>query len=214
MNLRCTLLALGTAVCGVFAQTAGAADNGDWYAGSSSGFWGLSPDSQVFEGALSKFGLSPFGGQVEEPAIDKHYTGYRFGELFSVEGAQSQLSLPALACHNDAFAGDLAAPCHGASWSIAGIATLPFDEGLSFYGRLGLQYWQRNGGGESRTPRLGVQDLGAAYGVGVSYEFRKDWYLHAESERFSDLSQGSGLQFGQGLRLDNAIHSIGLSIRF
>jgi opacity protein-like surface antigen len=211
MNPRCLTIALFALAGGTLAFPA-AAENGDWYAGSSSGFWGLSPDSQVFEGALGKFGLSAYGGQVEEPLIDKQYTGYRFGELFSVEGAQSQLSLPAFACNHDSLGGDLATPCLGASWSIAGIATLPLNEGLSFYGRLGLQYWQRNG--EAGIPRLNNQDLGATYGLGVSYEFRKDWYVHAESERFSDLSQGTGLQGSQGLRLDNAIHSIWLSIRF
>ncbi len=191
-----------------------AAEEGTWYQGQSSGFRGLSPDSQIFEGALGMFGLSPFGGPVEGPLIDKHYTGYRFSDLFALEGAQSQLSLSPGGCHTDRLAGDLAAPCHGAAWSVTGVATLPFEEGLSLYGRLGMQYWQPGGTGEGLPWRNGAADVGATYGIGVSYEFRKDWYLHAESERFSELSQGTGLRLDRGLGLDSAVHSIGLSVRF
>ena len=60
-----------------------------------------------------------------------------------------------------------------------------------------------------------MQDMGTMYGIGMSYEFRKDWYVHAESERFSDVLQGTGLQLNQGFGLDSAVvHSIGLSVRF
>ena len=213
MKLASRILAAGALGAGLVALPA-VADSGDWYGGASNGFRGLSPDSRVFEGALNRFAVSLFGGNLDEALIEKQYAGYRFGDLFALEGTQSQLSLPAFACTHEPLGGDLAEPCFGASWSVSGIANLPFYEGLSVYGRLGLQYWQRNRPGESSPSIPNAQDMSTMYGIGLSYELRKDWYVHAESERFSDLLQGTGLQLNQGFGLESAVHSIGLSIRF
>lgn len=213
MTLRFRILVWGAFACSVFAVSA-TAENGDWYAGASNGFRGLSANSQAFEGALSKFGPSLYSGRLDEPVIEKHYTGFRFNDLFAIEGLQSQLAAPVHICGNDTLSGDLAGTCHGAAWSVSGVAMLPLNEGLSFYGRLGLQYLQQNNNGESRLSWPNAQDMGATYGIGVSYEFRKDWYVHAESERFSEAGRGTGLRFEPGLGLDNTVHSIGLSIRF
>jgi hypothetical protein len=189
--------------------------SGEWYEGRTSGFWGLSPDSQVFEGASGKFGMSAFGGQVDEPLIEKQYSGYRITDLFSLEGSQSSLYLPAGSCGYDSLASDLDRPCHGTAWNLTGVATLPFHEGLSLYGRLGLQYWESGGRIDSTTLRYGQQqDLGTMYGLGVSYEFRRDWYLHLDLERYTDLAQGLGLRSGGDVGLRTSINTIGLSIRF
>jgi hypothetical protein len=204
--LAASLIVGGTAL--------GYAQGGDWYEGKTKGFWGLSPDSQVFEGAISKFGLSTFGGRVEEPAIEKQYSGYRFSDLFSVEGAKTSLSLPASGCRYDSITTDLDNACHGASWTLTGVATLPFHEGLSLYGRLGMQYWENNSRPDSALMRWGQQDVGTMLGLGLSYQFRKDWYLHMDVERYSDLSQGLGLRPSSGVGLDTSIHTIGFSVRF
>lgn len=189
------------------------ADSGEWFEGRATGFWGLSADTGVFEGALSKFGPSLHAGRVDEPQIDKQYSGYRFNELFAVEGAQTSLKLPAAACGNDALLTDLSRPCHGASWSVSGVATLPFQEGLALYGRLGMQYWHGQNGIEQSAALPSLQDLGTTYGFGISYAFRKDMFLHADSERYSELG-GIGFRPGRGVGLDTSVHSIGLSIRF
>jgi hypothetical protein len=191
------------------------ARDGEWYEGKTSGFWGLSPDSQVFESAVGRFGMSAFGGQVDEPLIEKQYSGYRLSDLFTVEGAKSSLSLPAGSCGYDALAGGLGQPCHGAAWSLTGVATLPFREGLSLYGRLGLQYWENVTRNEPGLLRYGQQqDLGTMYGLGLSYEFRKDWYLHFDLERYSDFAKGLGLRPGADVGLKSNINTIGLSVRF
>jgi hypothetical protein len=203
------IVLLGAAGFGVPAW----AEDGEWFEGRASGFWGLSADTGVFEGAISKFGLSSIGGRVEEPQIDKLYSGYRFNELFAVEGAQTSLKLPPSACSHDILSSDLARSCHGASWSVSGVATLPFQEGLSFYGRLGMQYWGNQTGIERSAVLPSLQDLGTTVGFGISYEFRKHMYLHADTERYSELG-GLGLRPGRGVGLDSSVHSIGLSIRF
>ncbi len=211
----CTGWLLGVAAAGgALCAFPAVAQDGVWFQGRTIGFHGLSANTGVFEGAVSQFGLSLFGGHVEEPSIDKHYGGYRFTDLFALEGSQASLALPASACGYDSLTTDLSQSCHGASWSLSGVATLPLHEGISFYGRLGLQYWQNNGRPDSSALSVGNQDIGTTYGVGVSYQFRKDWFLHAESEHYSDLSQGLGFRSGAGLGLDSKVHSIGLSVRF
>lgn len=199
-------------VAALSASGAFAAENREWYEGRSTGFWGLSLDSQVFEGAIGRFGLSTLGGPVEEPVIDKRYSGYRFTDLFSVEGSHSTLSLPAAACRYDSLLSDLDKPCHGVSWSIAGVATL--QEDLALYGRLGLQYWEQAGRTDLPWQRLGPQDLGTVYGVGMSFQFKRDWYLHYDLEYYSDVGHSLGLRPNRELGLDSGMHSIGFSIRF
>jgi hypothetical protein len=204
-----------TVLAGVAALSAGevfAAETGEWYEGSAKGFWGLSPDSQIFEGAVAKFGRSAVGGPVDEPIIDKRYSGYRFTDLFSVEGSHTSLSLPAAACRYDSLLSDLSKPCHGSSWSLTGVATLQQD--LALYGRLGLQYWEQAGKTDTPWQRLGQYDVGAVYGVGMSYQLRRDWYLHYDLEYYSDVGQSLGLRPSQDVGLSSGMHSIGFSIRF
>jgi hypothetical protein len=191
------------------------AQSGEWYEGRTTGFWGLSPQTQVFEGTVGRFGLSTFGGVVDEPLIERNYGGYRVTDLFALEGARSTMSLPATSCGYDSLTTDLDQRCRGAAWSLTGVANLPFQEGLSLYGRLGLQYWESNNRVDSSLLRYGhQQDLGTMYGVGMNYEFRKDWYLHLDMERYSDMSQGLGLRPGADVGLRTTINSFGLSVRF
>jgi hypothetical protein len=205
-------IALTAALC---VQATALAQNREWYEGRTSGFWGLSPDTQLFEGAIGRFGMSAIGGQVDEPVIEKQYGGYRITDLFTVEGAQSSLSLPAESCGYDALTTDLNQPCRGAAWSLTGVATLPFQDGLSLYGRLGLQYWENVGRADLGPLRYGQQqDLGTMYGLGMSYEFRRDWYLHFDLERYSDLAKGLGLRPGSDVGLRTNLNTIGLSVRF
>jgi hypothetical protein len=216
MNLRSTTVLRISALLAVLGSTGPVlSQGGEWYEGRTSGFWGLSPDSQVFEGAVGRFGMSTFGGQVDEPLIEKQYSGYRITDLFTVEGARSTLSLPAESCRYDSLTSDLSQRCRGAAWSLTGVATLPFQEGLSLYGRMGLQYWENGGRVENGSTRYGQQqDLGTMFGLGVSYEFRRDWYLHFDMERYSDFARGLGLRPGSDVGLKSSINTIGLSVRF
>jgi hypothetical protein len=211
MTARNLTIALAAAIPLCISSFVGA-QGGEKYEGRSTGFWGLSVDSQIFEGAISKFGLSTYGGPVEEPFIEKHYSGYRFTDLFAVEGSRTNLSLPSGACRYDSLATDLDSSCHGTSWSVTGVATL--QEDFSLYGRLGLQYWTHAGNTNLPWQRIGQQDIGTVYGVGMSYQLRRDWYLHYDLEYYSDLGQGLGLRPGRGVGFESGMHSIGFSIRF
>lgn len=187
------------------------AQDDPWYSGIRSD-WGPGNSSLGFRGSLpgqySRSGASPENLETHE-----QFGGYRFTNTLSIEGTQTSYGLNGPSCGGDTLAGDAYRSCYGSAWSLAGIATLPFDSGLSLYGRLGLHYRQKNGQEESAlATRRGLDDVGSVLGVGVSYELSRAVTFHAESERYSDLFSGTGP--GANLGLDASVHSIGLSIKF
>ena len=143
------LLAFGLTV---FAQ------NGDqWYGGYSAGFWGLS-DSVGVRGALPGM-FNPPGSNLESPSAQRQYGGYRITDAFAIEGAQTNFGPSAFACSGDSLAGDASRSCYGAAWSLSGVATMPFQSGLSLYGRLGLHYRQKGFQEDATSIRQGNSEF-------------------------------------------------------
>ena len=200
------LLAFGLTV---FAQ------NGDqWYGGHGAGFWGLS-DSVGVRGALPGT-FNPPGSNPESPNAQRQYGGYRITDAFAIEGAQTNFGPSASACSGDSLAGDASRSCYGAAWSLSGVATMPFQSGLSLYGRLGLHYRQKGLQEEAGNHRNSDEPggLGKVYGIGLSYGLTKSITVHAETERYSELISNSTAGSSTGFGLDSSVHSIGLSIKF
>ena len=200
------LLATGAAV---FAQS------GDqWYGGHSTGFWGLS-ESVGVRGALPGM-FNPPGTSPESLNAQRQYGGYRITDAFAIEGTQTNFGPSVSACSGDSLAGDSYRSCYGAAWSLSGVATLPFQSGLSLYGRLGLNYRQKGFQEEAGNHRYSDEPGGISkvYGVGLSYGLTKSITVHAESERYSELIGNGASGFSAGLGLDSSVHSIGLSIKF
>jgi opacity protein-like surface antigen len=203
------LTAIFAAGGAVFAQ------NGDpWYGGRSTGFWGLG-ESVGVRGALPGM-FNPPGTNPESLNAQRQYGGYRITDAFAIEGAQTNFGPSISACSGDSLAGDAYRSCSGAAWSLSGVATLPFQSGLSLYGRLGLNYRQRgfqeDAGGHRSSDDPG--SIGKVYGVGLSYGLTKSITVHAESERYSELIGNGASGPSTGLGLDSSVHSIGLSIKF
>lgn len=212
-TFRPSLKAVAVAALAVAAGAVCAADEVvHWYNGQSTGFWGLN-NSIGFRGALpGMFGI-PGSNSPEGLSAQKQYGGYRLSETFAIEGAQTSFGLNGSACSGDPLTAEAFRSCYGAAWSLSGVATLPFESGLSFYGRLGLHYWQK-GAQEETINRRSLNDLGQVLGIGFSYELSKSVTFHAESERYTDLSGRNDTGPGSNLGLDASVHSIGLSIRF
>ena len=185
-----------------------------WYGGHSSGFWGLS-ESVGFRGALPGM-FNPPGSNPESLNAQRQYGGYRITDAFAIEGAQTNFGPSASSCGGDALAGDSGRSCYGAAWSLSGVATLPFQSGLSLYGRLGLHYRQKGSQDELGNQRYSDEPtgLGRVYGIGLSYGVTKSITVHADSERYSDLVGNSISGSNAGSGLDSSVHSIGLSIKF
>ena len=182
-----------------------------WYGGQRSGFWGLNSSVGV-RGVLPGM-FNPPGSNPESLNALRQFGGYRLSNAFAIEGSQTQFGSRSSGC--DAGAGDLHS-CYGSAWSLSGVATLPFQSGLSLYGRLGLHYWQK-GGQEETNGHHNIDEpsaIGKVYGVGLSYGLTKSITVHAESERYSELIGNSVSGPSAGFGFDSSVHSIGLSIKF
>ena len=103
--------------------------------------------------------------------------------------------------------------CQASILQFSSIAEVPFEQGISVYGRLGFQYLQKDNAGEIDLLRLNLSDLGTVFGFGLKYEIKKDWYLSAEAEGFGDQHLDF-MGVGSSMRLVEPKHSIGLSVRF
>ena len=202
--LLATLIAAGGSV---FAQK-----EDIWYGGYSSGFWGLG-NSVGVRGSLPRvFGLP--GSSPEGLSTSRNFSGYRVSDSFAIEGAQTTFGLSGSACDGDPLTGDLYRSCYGSAWSVSGVATLPFRSiGLALFGRMGMHYWQNGPQDESISHRF-LNDLGAVYGLGLSYEYSKSVTFRAESERYTDLPGNNSNGPGSNIGLDASVHSIGLTIKF
>lgn len=208
-----SLKALVLAILLAAGPTAFAQENDPWYGGRYTGFWGLN-DSVGVRGDLPG-AFNPPGTNSESLNALRQFGGYRLSSAFAIEGSQTQFSSSSSSCNGGPGTGDNHA-CYGAAWSLSGVATLPFQSGLSLYGRLGLHYWQKGfpdeGNGHHNVDESG--GFSKVYGLGLSYGVTKSITVHAESERYSELPgnnlSGSSTAFG----LDSSVHSIGLSIKF
>jgi opacity protein-like surface antigen len=204
------LPALLTAAASVVAQTGDTNHTNTWYTGQNTGFWGLGDSVGVRQPLPGNF--NPPGSNPESLSALRQYGGYRISSGFAIEGSQTQFRPNLSACNGDTGGGD---KCSSSAWSLAGVATLPIQSGLSLHGRLGLQYRQK--GLTEDGMHRSMDDPGnfaRVYGIGLSYDLTKAITVHAETERYSDLSSSNGLSPNTGVGLDSSVHSIGLSIKF
>ncbi len=203
------LSALFAAGGAVFAQS------GDqWYGGHRTGFWGLG-ESVGVRGVLPGM-FNPPGTSPDSLNAQRQYGGYRITDAFALEGTQTNFGPSVSACGGDSLAGDSYRSCSGAAWSLSGVASLPFQSGLSLYGRLGLNYRQKGFQEEAVGHRNSDEpgSFGKVYGIGLSYGLTKSITVRAESERYSELIGNSASGPSAGVGLDSSVHSIGLSIKF
>jgi opacity protein-like surface antigen len=205
-HLKRIALAAIIAAAPAFAQ-----ENESWYAGHSTGFWGLK-ESVGFRGPFPRgFGIT--AASPDGLTAQRQYGGYRLSDLLAVEGAQTSFGVRNSSCNADPLSGDGAGSCYGATWSVSGVATLPFESGLSIYGRFGMHFGQA-GTSEDSIRRSALEDFGRVYGVGLHYGISKSVTVHAETEYYTDLAGNGGAGRGPGLGLDASVHSIGLSVKF
>jgi len=182
-----------------------------WYGGQNKGFWGLS-DSVGVRGTLpGTSAFTPPGTSADSLNAVRQFGGYRIGHGFAIEGAQTQFGDGGSGC-SDGGSVSATRTCYGSTWSLTGVATLPLQYGLSLHGRLGLHYWQKSF--QDDVTHRADEPLGKVYGIGLSYEMTKSITLHAESERYSELTGSNAYGPGVGVGLDSSVHSIGLSVRF
>ena len=214
ISLKTLALSALFAAGGASAALPGGPPLEQWYGGQSTGFWGLSSSVGV-RGALPG-AFSPPGSNSESLNALRQYGGYRISDAFAIEGAQTQFGANAAGGCESSGVGEANLACSHSAWSLSGVASVPVTSGLSLYGKLGLQYWQR--GFQEPDPAHRNADepgsLGKVYGVGLSYDLNKSVSFHAESERYSELGGNNATGPNASVGLDSSVHSIGLSIKF
>ena len=198
----------------VFAQSGDRHGADQWYSGQNTGFWGLSNSVGVHGSLPGNF--NPPGSNPDSLNALRQYGGYRLSGAFAIEGSQTQFGSRVSTCTGDLGASDAHRTCYGAAWSLSGVATLPFQSGLSLYSRLGLRYRQKGFQEEAGNQRNADEPggIGKVYGIGLRYGLTKSITVHAESERYSELIGSNASSLGAGFGLDSSVHSIGLSIKF
>ncbi|MBQ5949765.1 porin family protein [Massilia sp. ST3] len=118
-------------------------------------------------------------------ADGKLYAGYNFDEKMAVEAGVTNF-------HSTDFRrGAIAGSTEGNSSYVAAKYTMPVNEKLSAYGKLGLSHSERklstNAGG-----RYKEDDTGAYGGLGLEYKLNQNVALTAEYERYGkDKSVGA-----------------------
>ena len=209
-SLKALALSVLVAACGA----ALAQEPDQWYGGQRTGFWGLGNSVGVRGSVPSAF--STPGTNPESLSAFRQFGGYRISNAFAIEGSQTQYGPNSASCNGDAGPGDANRACYGSTWSLSGVATLPFESGLSLYGRLGLHYWQKGLQDDPGTHRNADDPggIGKVYGIGLSYGLTKSITVHAETERYSELAGTNASSLSPSLGLDSSVHSIGLSIKF
>ena len=104
--------------------------------------------------------------------------------------------------------------CDMLNLSFSGKAHIPLNESFSFYGKLGLNYKQSQIDSDISILRLNLNDIGARYGIGLNYELKKNWFIHAESDLsyLMDINSSNFNSFDYNI--DNTSYSLGISIKF
>ena len=153
--------------------------------------------SDVYLGATigqSKFkdGCGGFGDCDDEDTAWRIFGGYQFNRYFAAE----------LGYHDLGEASASAGASEGTAWEILGVASYPFTNQFSVYGKLGGYRGDLEGpgGDESNT------DL--TYGVGLRYDFTPKVGVRGEWQRYSELGGGNVVE------TDVDVLSVGILYRF
>jgi OOP family OmpA-OmpF porin len=136
--------------------------------------------SNVYIGATvgqSEFkdGCDDFGDCDDEDTAWRIFGGYQFSNYFAAE----------LGYHELGEASTNAGDNQGTAWELVAIASFPFTDKLSVYGKLG-GYW-----GQLKGPHDDEDNTDLTYGVGVRYDFTPSWGVRGEWQRYTNMGGGN-----------------------
>ena len=75
------------------------------------------------------------------------------------------------------------------AFDLVGVATYPFPEGFSLYGKLGL-YRADSDGSSNIGQSASETNTGVTFGVGGRYDFNRNFGVRVEWQRYSDVGGG------------------------
>ena len=139
---------------------------------------------------------------VDESGIDgddtgaKFFGGYKFNDYFAIEGGYYDFG-------DIIDSGSLTNPSSRLEIegvSLAAVGFIPASDNVSWFGKIGIHYWDADTVGSISTPLSTNSDTDTFYGVGLDYVINDRWSLRGEIERYEvedlDLNVGSvGVSF-------------------
>ncbi len=186
-----SLLAVASLGCALGAQ---AADDGTWYLGAGVGR-SKAVDLNNIDGTLANYGLASGSAVGSSDTAWKLFGGYQFNPNVGVEGGYARLGSFNI---NSA----ITAPAAGSGtgnwtannvWSLSAVGTLPLQERLAVFGKVGAAYANVNltyagGGAAISANSSGFSPL---YGLGVKYDLSRNASLRGEFERYQNLGDSN-----------------------
>lgn len=180
-----------------YASGVQAADAGGWYFGlgvgrsdaKKTGSWAEQADAALLANGITS--TTTIGGG---DTAWKLYAGYQFNENFAAEGGYTHLgkfggtsviTAPAAATASGTWDADAV--------HLAAVGIAPIGKQFSAFGKLGLAYSRLRV--NLAAPGAGVNPsnsrLQPALGLGLKYDFTKQFGLRAEWEHFNNVGDGS-----------------------
>lgn len=150
----------------------------------------------------------------------KLQVGYRFNRNFAVEGGYVDLGK---------FTYDASATVPSATrqgdvridgWNIGLVGYLPFSDSVTGFARLGafdykLDYTCAGTGIPCVDPNRTDRDIAPNYGLGLDFNFGKDWFARAEYEVFSNVGEAFNRNGSTGTTSEDVqFASVGVGYRF
>ena len=74
------------------------------------------------------------------------------------------------------------------AWELLGILSWPLAQGFSVYGKAGVYFWDADATVTAGATRVGLNDDGTSWtaGLGVAYDFTRNFTARAEWQRYSE----------------------------
>jgi opacity protein-like surface antigen len=110
----------------------------------------------------------------------KIFAGYQFDQNFGVEAGYTNFGR--VGFHYPTFDGGISGSTRGQSTYVAGTYTMPLNDRVAAYGKLGVEYSQRRY--SSNVGALGEHDTGLYAGAGLQVKLTGNLALTGEYERY------------------------------
>jgi OOP family OmpA-OmpF porin len=145
-------------------------------------------------GGQSEFqdGCRGVGDCDDEDTAWRIFAGYQFNRYLAAE----------LGYHELGETSTSAGKNEGKAWELVAVASFPFTDKFSVYAKLG-GYW-----GQLEGPRDDENNTDVTYGVGLRYDFTRNWGVRGEWQRYSNIGGGNLIE------TDVDVLSVGFLYRF
>jgi len=220
MKRSAHIVALLGLVAGINAGMAQAADTG-FYGYVSVGHAESDRKDQA-DTALRNSGITAMTSSADDTDTGyKLQLGYQFNRNFAVEGGYVKLgkynykaasTAPVVATRDADIDID--------GWNIGVVGRLPLTEQFAAFGKLGAVYSEtdyscRGTGIACTNPNRTAQETTAYYGLGLDWNFSRNWFARAEYEVFADVGESLNSTGTTGTtRADVNLASVGIGYKF